>query len=51
MSKLTKKQKKISEMMEGFTQPCSASEAIFKNYKKYLKKHANLTKQLNAICL
>ena len=30
MSKLTKKQKKISEMMEGFTQPCSASEAIKK---------------------
>ncbi len=30
MSKLTKKQKKIQEMMEGFTQPSSAIEAIKK---------------------
>ena len=31
MSKLTKKQKKIAEMMEGFTQPCaSAADAIKK---------------------
>ena len=31
MSKLTKKQKKIAEMMEGFTQPCvSAVDAIKK---------------------
>ena len=30
MSKLTKKQKKIAEMMEGFSQPCNAMEAIEK---------------------
>ena len=30
MSKLTKKQKKIAEMMENFTQPCNAMEAIEK---------------------
>ncbi len=30
MSKLTKKQKKIAEMMEGFNQPCNAMEAIQK---------------------
>ncbi len=30
MSKLTKKQKKINEMMEGFTQPSTALEAIKK---------------------
>jgi large subunit ribosomal protein L1 len=30
MSKLTKKQKKIAEMMEGFNQPCNALEAIQK---------------------
>ena len=31
MSKLTKKQKKIAEMMEGFAQPCtSAIDAIQK---------------------
>jgi len=30
MSKLTKKQKKIAEMMEGFNQPCNAMEAIEK---------------------
>ncbi len=30
MSKLTKKQKKISTMLEGFTQPCNAKEAIEK---------------------
>ena len=30
MSKLTKKQKKIAEMMEGFNQPCSAVDAIQK---------------------
>ena len=30
MSKLTKKQKKINEMLEGFVQPTSALEAIKK---------------------
>ena len=30
MSKLTKKQKKIAEMLEGFEQPTSAVEAIKK---------------------
>ena len=30
MSKLTKKQKKIAEMLENFTQPCNAMEAIEK---------------------
>ena len=30
MAKLTKRQKKINEMMEGFTQPSSALEAIKK---------------------
>ena len=28
MSKLTKKQKKIAEMMENFVQPCTAVEMI-----------------------
>ena len=30
MAKLTKKQKKINEMLEGFSQPTSALEAIKK---------------------
>ena len=30
MAKLTKKQKKINELMEGFVQPTSALEAIKK---------------------
>ena len=28
MSKLTKKQKKIQELMEGFNQPATAADAI-----------------------
>jgi hypothetical protein len=37
MSKITKKQKKIQEMLEGFEQPTSALEAIKKitgNFKR-----------------
>lgn len=50
MSKLTKKQKKMQEMLEGFVQPSTAVDAI-KNYKKFQKKFQNLTKQLNATCV
>ncbi len=42
MSKLTKKQKKINEMLEGFTQPTSALEAI-----KKLQEVANATSKFD----
>ena len=42
MSKLTKKQKKMQEMLEGFEQP---STAVAASYKKSQKKWQNSMKQ------
>lgn len=47
MSKLTKKQQKVQEMLADFAQPATAVDAL-KNYRKYQKQHQNLTKQWNA---
>jgi len=50
MAKLTKRQQKAAEMLEGFVQPSSAADAL-KKFKKFLKQQLSLMKPLNAICV
>ena len=45
MSKITKKQKKLQELLADFEQPASGRDALI----KYLKKLQNSMKQLNVI--